>query len=175
MLLIGVDPAMSGAAGMALVNPDHNPPILRLATLAYKKGSHDQRFNQLWAFLNDTAGRWLNDPAIAEIGSIGAVCIEGVFMRTNVNTTVMLAECVGLARGFAYRNGWKTVVTNPADTRRMLTRIHPALFRAPLNNGAVPREDEDHAMCAAAVAFNGYNALKTAELRATAKKRRKAT
>lgn len=157
MIILGIDPAMNGPAGAALLDTGRDVPFRWLDVLTYRRNSPaEERYQDYSA--------WLADIWARHGGEIERCACEDSYLDQNVATTKALAQCVGIARAHAYARGCPFVLVNPSHTRRTLATLPPVLHLA-AGHAAIAEADRDHAYCAAAISWKAFDEATRAALR----------
>jgi Holliday junction resolvasome RuvABC endonuclease subunit len=162
-LILGVDPAMSGPAGIALVDAEADSPVLALDVLQYPKEPPEHRYQRLHAFVSTKCSQWSAALAPGEV--INLIACESAYMDKNAATTIALAQCAGMVRALAYSRGLPFVATNPLHTRTTLEHYPGVLFQPALKVAGISARHKEHALCAAGVAFRAYQELREQALK----------
>lgn len=157
MIILAIDPAMSGPAGAAIVDPDA-PRVLWLGVLVQPpRAPVEARYTALSAWLGVLWSAW---------GAQVELCAcEDNYLDKNVATVKALAQCVGIARAHTYRYGAPFRLTNAAHTAPTLARIPGVLLRQAPGYAAIDGRHQEHAHCAAAVGWRAHEEWTAERLR----------
>lgn len=142
MLIIGIDHALNGPCGIAVLDTDKEMPVVHAEVLRYAKGGTiDTRAALLYQTVYD----------LSRAADLRAIACEATYHGRNPHTTLILEHAAGMMRGIAIQRGARYVRVRHDETDAVKATLPASWLRLT----DIPAAQRVHAIDAIAIAWHG--------------------